>query len=254
MIKTKTFNDLLGGSNNSIKKLPKRIRLKTIKEDAPLLEGMDNEVLEEDTLGAQKSPQLNPQKREEEFNTEIFDSLNEPTQQLNEQPKLPKQYDIYAKIKEEETEILGLEKRSLLFKINQYKELFKKELKDFKIKQNASIQELEQYLKEAEVIVNINSVEGFIIDSILNCILIIEKSLKNRSKYDISGTAELLQKNEQFNKLCKQLMIKYKIFASVPPEYQLIFIISTTAMICIKKNSQKDISTNLDKEIPKDEE
>jgi len=245
MIKTKTFNDLLGGSNNSIKRLPKRIRLKTIKEDAPLLEGLEeNETNKEEFNNEIK----------EEFNTEVFDSLNEPTPQVNEQPKLPKQYDIYAKIKEEETEILGLEKRSLLFKINQYKELFKKELKDFKIKQNASIQELEQYLKEAEVIVNINSVEGFIIDSILNCILIIEKSLKNRSKYDISGTAELLQKNEQFNKLCKQLMIKYKIFASVPPEYQLIFIISTTAMICIKKNSQKDISANLDKEIPENEE
>jgi hypothetical protein len=60
---------------------------------------------------------------------------------------------------EKGTEILGTERRQLLAKIQQYKNLFPDELKKFKIKKNCSTQDLQLYLSEMEVIVNTDSVE-----------------------------------------------------------------------------------------------
>ena len=59
------------------------------------------------------------------------------------------------------TQILGREKRQLISKINQYKSLFPEQLKKFKIKKNPSVQDLEDYLVEAESIDDTSSVENF---------------------------------------------------------------------------------------------
>ena len=72
------------------------------------------------------------------------------------------------------SEILGRDKRILLTKIRQYKSLFPDTFKTFKIKINANIQELQNYLEEMDSIVECDSVEQFLLDSILQCIKLIE--------------------------------------------------------------------------------
>lgn len=136
------------------------------------------------------------------------------------------------------TEILGKDRRVLLAKIQQYKNLFPEELKKFKIKKKCSIEDLNLYLEEMETIVNCGSVEQFLTDSILQCIKLTE-GISSYTKYDISGCADMLKSNKQFHTLCKQLYIKYKVFSNIPPEYSIIILISTTAYMCRVKNGRK---------------
>ena len=136
------------------------------------------------------------------------------------------------------SEILGRDKRILLTKIRQYKSLFPETFKTFKIKANANVQELQTYLDEMDSIVECDSVEQFLLDSILQSIKLIE-GVSSYTKYDIQGLADLLKANKQFNQLAKQLFIKYKVFNAVPPEFQLVMLVSTTAYICNCKNKRK---------------
>jgi len=139
---------------------------------------------------------------------------------------------------EKGTEILGQERRVLLSKIQQYKNLFPDELKKFKIKKNCSTQDLKLYLEEMEVIVNTDSVEQFLTDSIIQCIKLTE-GVSSYTKYDISGCADMLKANKQFHTLCKQLYIKYKVFSNIPPEWSIVILVATTAYICKNKNTRK---------------
>ena len=83
--------------------------------------------------------------------------------------------DIFSDIP---TEIIGKEKRELINKITQYKNLFPKELAKFKVKKNCNSEELKAYLKEAESIVECSSVDGFITDSILQSIKLTKAVIK----------------------------------------------------------------------------
>ena len=58
---------------------------------------------------------------------------------------------------ENETQILGKDKRQLLVKINSYKQLFPQELQGFKIKKNPTIEELEAYIEEIQIIIEIGN-------------------------------------------------------------------------------------------------
>ena len=136
------------------------------------------------------------------------------------------------------SEILGRDKRILLTKIRQYKSLFPDTFKTFKIKANANVQELQTYLDEMDSIVECDSVEQFLLDSILQCIKLIE-GVSSYTKYDVQGLADLLKANKQFHQLSKQLFIKYKVFNAVPPEMQMLMLVSTTAYICNCKNKRK---------------
>jgi hypothetical protein len=136
--------------------------------------------------------------------------------------------------------IIGKEKRVLLNKVQSYKELFKEELKGFKIKKNCSTDELKEYIAEMDCIIETGTVETFMSDSIYSCIKIIEGISVNTKKYDVSGLSVLLQHNKQFNTLLKQLFLKYKVFSNVPPEYQIVLIVATSAYICRNKNLNKD--------------
>ena len=60
-----------------------------------------------------------------------------------------------------------------------------------------------------------------------------------KTRYNIEGMADMLKSNPQFHTLCKQLYIKYKVFAAIPPEFQLLMLVSTTALICKTKNDKK---------------
>ena len=61
-----------------------------------------------------------------------------------------------------------------------------------------------------------------------------------RTKYNISGTADMVNQNIQFHNLMKQLYVKYNVFSKVPPEIQLMLLIGTTAMLCKNKNDKKN--------------
>ena len=149
------------------------------------------------------------------------------------------------------SQILGRTKRELVAKLTQYRQLFPEELKSFKVKKDANEEELQAYLDEMEVIVSVSSVDNFITDSILNCIRIVEGVSANTQKYNISGCADLLKQNKDFHSLCKQLYIKYKVFSSIPCEYQLLMIVATTAFIARSKNIHiEKMSAFLNEQVP----
>lgn len=147
------------------------------------------------------------------------------------------------------SEILGKDKRELISRLNQYRNLFPNELKDFKVKKNASVEELQEYLDECDSIVSTSSVDMFLTDSILQCIRIVEGVTVRSEKYNISGCADMLKTNPEFHNLTKQMYIKYKVFSKVPPEMQLLMLISTTAWIAKVKNSSVAINSYLDEKI-----
>ena len=139
---------------------------------------------------------------------DIMNNLFEETKQIaKRKPKQTKQgydHDIYS---DNPTPLLGKDRRILLSKLNQYKLLFPDELKKFKIKSNCTVDDLQNALKECEVIVETNSLEVFLTDSILQCLKLIEGG-STLTRFDITGLSDNLKKNEQFHKLCKQLYVK----------------------------------------------
>jgi hypothetical protein len=136
------------------------------------------------------------------------------------------------------SEIIGRDRRVIINKLNQYRNLFPKELAKFKVKKGSSIQELKAYLDEAQTIVETSSYDHFLTDSILQAIKLGEGASKF-TKYDISGCADMLKANPQFNALMKQLYVKYNVFSKIPVEFQLLLLVSTTAYICSSKNKNK---------------
>ena len=136
------------------------------------------------------------------------------------------------------SEIIGRDKRTLISKLNQYKNLFPKELSKFKVKKGANVEELQKYLEEAESIVETVSVDSFMTDSILQCVKLVEGA-STMTKYDVSGLSAILKANPQFHNLCKQLYVKYNVFNKIPIEYQMIMLIATSSYICCNKNKNK---------------
>jgi len=87
-------------------------------------------------------------------------------------------------------------------------------------------------------IVECSSYDNFLSDSIIQSIKLVEGGSK-MTPYDISGCADMLKANPQFNNLLKQLYVKYNVFSKIPPEIQMVLLVSTTAYICINKNKNK---------------
>ena len=147
------------------------------------------------------------------------------------------------------TELMGREKLIIMKKIQQYKILFPKELSKFKLKKKINLEELKVSLEECSALVEINSIDGFILDSILSCIKMCENYSQD-SDYDISGLSILLKSNPQFISLAKQLFIRYNVFSNVPIEYQMCMCIISTSYLCIQKNKGKSsINSYLDEKI-----
>ena len=133
----------------------------------------------------------------------------------------------------------GADKIILLKKIKQYKSLFPAETKGFKIKKNPSIKDLQDALQELEVLVETNNVDEFLTDAIFQILKLVEVGSSMTTNYNVTGMVDLLKMNKQFLQLSKQLMIKYGCYSRVPPEYQMVMIVSTTAYICMNKNKRK---------------
>ena len=118
------------------------------------------------------------------------------------------------------------------------------------MKKCASVEELEEYLIEIEILIDCGGIDAFFNDMMLECIKGCESLSSCTDNYNISGLSVLLKSNKKFNTLCKQLQLKYNIFMSVPPEIQLILIISTTSVLVMNKNKNKaELNKYLDETI-----
>ena len=206
--------------------------------DTDFLRELNNENYEkEDTV---KETIQQPLTQSEQIINQLIRGKNTGKKQPKKQKEIKSLFEDDDSLFDEiGTECLGREKREMIAKINQYKNLFPDELKKFKIKKGANTQELKVYLEEMETIVDCSSVENFLTDSVLQCIRMVEGVSSYSSKYNIQGCADLLKSNKQFHSLCKQLYIKYKVFSAVPAEYQLIMLVATTAYIAKAKNSNR---------------
>jgi len=146
---------------------------------------------------------------------------------------------------EKGSEILGKDKRALLSKIKQFKILFPKELKDFKVKKNASVKELQDYLNEIDSILELDSINSFIIEPLFSTIQVAENIISNTVKIiDLRGLSNALRMNPEFMKLLKQLSLKYGSIFNAPPEYRIIIIVFTTAVLINQKNKNKEKFNN----------
>ena len=152
--------------------------------------------------------------------------------------KKPKKKEEATESDEGSDEPLCKDRLVLLKKINQYKALFPSELAKMKVKKNPSIEDLNNLLIECEALAESGSVDVFITDSVYEIIRLCE-GLTQGSNYDVGGLTMMLRANPQFNKLIKILYVKYGVFAKIPPETQLILIITTTSFLCIQKNKGK---------------
>lgn len=174
-----------------------------------------------------------------EFEKQMKKTMKKATKEPKELKEPKKHYDD-GFMSDEGSEILGREKRILLTKVRQYKNMFQDELKTFRIKKNATNQELKAFLDEMEVIVSTSNCDSFLTDGILNCIKLIEGVSSNTKKYNITGLSDMLKANKEFHNLIKQMYIKYGCFDNVPPEAQLVLIIATTAYICRSTNLKRE--------------
>ena len=184
--------------------------------------------------------EIRQEQKQQKAQKKSYDKLFKDIQRESRitRPKKSKYEDDSSLFDEQGTELIGREKRVLLSKIQQYKNLFPEELSKFKIKKNCSTSDLQLYLSEMESIVDTSSVEQFLSDSIVQCIKLTE-GISSYTRYDITGCADMLKSNKQFHTLTKQMYIKYKVFDKVPPEWQLTILIATTAWMCKTKNAKK---------------
>ena len=139
----------------------------------------------------------------------------------------------------EPTEILGKDKILLLRKAKQYKTLFPTELKTFKLKKNPTVKDLKDAVEEMEIMVETGGVNEFLEDSVIQCIKIIENVSAISPRYDVRGMSMMLQSNPQFKKLSKILFVKYNVYQNIPPEFQMLMLVSTCAMLANNKNRAK---------------
>ena len=143
------------------------------------------------------------QKAQKKSYDKFFKDIQKESKMLT-RPKKSKYEDDSSLFDDQGTELIGREKRLLLSKIQQYKNLFPEELSKFKIKKNCSTSDLQLYLSEMESIVDTSSVEQFLSDSIIQCIKLTE-GISTYTRYDITGCADVLKSNKQFHTLTKQM-------------------------------------------------
>ena len=226
-----------------------------IEDNTPQLIEAEPETFEFEPLEAEAEPFLdelnNDNYQEPPTEKEQKELQKEVKEQIKEQAKAHKKHEMKEKkvnnimetsdlFDETGTEIIGRDRRVIINKLNQYRSLFPKELSKFKVKKGASIEELQAYLQEMSTIVECSSYDNFLSDSILQTIKLVEGGT-SATRYDISGCADMLKANPQFNNLLKQLYVKYSVFTKIPPEFQMVMLVSTTSYICMNKNKNKHL-------------
>ena len=136
------------------------------------------------------------------------------------------------------TELHGKTKLEHQNLIKQYILLFPEQLHDFKYKKTGTNEQLIEVINEIRAIVEIGTIDSFVMNSVYDSILMLEPYSKP-TKFNIIGLSNALKLNPNFNNLCKQVMLKHNIGSSMSPEMQLLMITTTTIYMTIQKNQNK---------------
>lgn len=210
----------------------------------------DSSFMEENPMKMkEKPPQPEPQtlskhKRNKPIRPETYKLLEKiQTQHIQEEQEInnPKVNNkTVQKIIDNSNQNAELKDKILLnHKIKQYKLLFPDELKSYKVSPTASVSKLKAHLEEIEILISLDSVDTFIMESVFYSIKMIEGFSARTKNYNIEGLADMLKQNPDFIKLAKQLYLKYNTFENIPPEYQMMMIVATSTYVCLQKNKNK---------------
>ena len=209
------------------------------------------EELNNDNYVSKSETEKKKKENEKELNKQQkIDKKNLQAELLQEKIKQKKEESENKKIKESEnyTEIYG-SKLEQINTINKYKLLFPNELADFTYNKKSNSEQLAIIIEEIKTIVELQTVDSFLTNSIYDAILMIEPYSKP-TKYDISGISASLRVNPNVDKLLKQIILKYNFCGNTSPELQLLIIVVTTGYMTIQKNSNKEsINKYLDQKI-----
>ena len=186
-----------------------------------------------------KKKQLDEEKKNEKEKNKAFKAQNREIQQekIDAKQKEKKEKEEQQN-EDDESQFLGKDRRQLLNRISQYKELFSQELKTFKIKKGSSVEDLQAYIIEIQCIIETSSIDTFLMDSIYTAMNLIEP-MTIKTKFNITGLTNLLKSNKQFNSLTKQMLLKYGCYSNVGPEYQCLLIIVSSVYITVNKNNNR---------------
>ena len=185
-----------------------------------------------------KKKQLDDEKKIEKEQNKAFKAQNRAIQQEKIDAKQQEKKEKEEQNEDDETQFLGKDRRQLLNRISQYRELFPSELKTFKIKKNSSIEELQAYIIEIQCVIETSSIDTFMMDSIYTVMNLIEP-ITAKTKFNVRGLTDLLKCNKQFNSLTKQIFLKYGCYSNVGPEYQCLLIIVSSVYITVNKNNNR---------------
>ena len=185
-----------------------------------------------------KKQQLDDEKKIEKEQNKAFKAQNRAIQQEKIDKKQQEKKEKEEQNEDDETQFLGKDRRQLLNRISQYRELFPTELKTFKIKKGSSVEELQAYILEIQIVIETNTIDSFLMDSVYSSLNLIEP-LTVKTKFNIRGLSDLLKSNKQFNSLTKQMLLKYGCYSNVAPEYQILLMIVSSVYITINKNNNR---------------
>ena len=204
--------------------------LELIKE----LELLDNDkyVSEIETQKQKKQSKKEIQEAEKEEKLKLLYEINQEKLKNIKEKQTEKIDDT------EYTELHGKTKLENQNLIKQYLLLFSSQLQDFKYKKNGTNEQLIEVINEIRAIVEIGTVDSFVMNSVYDTILMLEPYSKP-TRFNVVGLSNALKLNPNFNNLCKQVMLKHNIGSSMSPEMQLLMITTTTIYMTIQKNNNK---------------
>ena len=197
-----------------------------------------------------KKQQLDDEKKNEKEQNKAFKAQNRAIQQEKIDTKQKEKKEKEEQQNEDDetqflgTQFLGKDRRQLLNRIAQYKELFSNELKTFKVKKGSNIDELKAYISEIQIIIETNTIDSFLLDSVYSSLNLIEPLTIKTKNCNITGLSNLLKSNKQFNSLTKQMLLKYGCYSNVAPEYQILLIIVSSVYITVNKNNNRSSIEN----------
>ncbi len=140
---------------------------------------------------------------------------------------------------ENEIELLGFERLSLIKKITQYKSQFPKELSKIRVpKKNPSVEVLQRILDEIDALLDLGSIDTFVLDGVFQSLKVVEGISSLTTRFNITGLADCLKRDPTFISLAKRLLVKYGSFAQCSPESQMVFLVCVSAYMISQKNSQ----------------
>ena len=211
------------------------------------LEQLDNDkyisVAETEKQKKQSKKEIQDAQKEEKRQMQL--DLQKQKIQNNEEKREEKK----IKEAEEYSEIKGISRLTKLNTIKKYQLLFQSELKDFTFKKNASSEELSIIITEMQTIVELSSIDDFLVNSIYDTLLMLEPYTVP-TRCNITGISAMLKLNPNFTSILKKLILKYDLSTSTSPEIQLIIIITTSLYMTIQKNNSKiEINNYLNQKI-----